>query len=160
MWIINTSSFPLLFSTFLRFSTWQESLSFFNASSIEKLCPSPPGTINHILLCVLSALYLYHCRSIHYILLCLVVYVPLSVIHLWTSWGWAQLSCLCVDFSAHDRWQNPKWRQRSDVIKTPDSTPRIPLSTVTFHNFSKPAFSSDVEDNMTEAQCCCKDEME
>lgn len=49
-----------------------------NASSIAKLCPGTPGTINHITLRVLSALYSYCCSGIDHILMYLVLYMPVS----------------------------------------------------------------------------------
>lgn len=61
------------------YSSWPNS----NASSAVKLCPSPPGIINHVLPCVLSELCSGCYSNMHHILLCLILYVPLSATRLW-----------------------------------------------------------------------------
>lgn len=138
--------------------------------AVAKLCPGAPGTVNHVLLHVLSVLYSYCYRGTDHIWMCLVLYVPFSATRSWASWAWRQFSCLLLDFSAlstlstHSRWLTPKWRLLSDVVRTLSLKPRMPLSSgATFDNspyFSKLAFSSEKENSVRNAQHCCEEEME
>lgn len=85
--------------------------------------------------------------------------------------GLGTISCLVVVFStpgtlsAHSRWPSPNGNDLvMQLSKTPSLKPRKPLSGgVTIDklfNFSKPAFSSDNEDNMTNTPNGYRNEME
>jgi len=133
MWVINTCSFSSsLWYLFAGQNFDLNCLCFYasqsgknstpysrpnsNASSIAKLCPGTPGTINHIPVHVLSALYSYCYSGTDHILMYLVLYMPVSATLLWAFWGWGQFSWVLLDIlalrilSAHGRWPGCKWK--------------------------------------------------
>lgn len=146
---------PVLFSTFLLDKTLTWTVPFFvpaknpihssrpnsNAGIVAKLCLSSPGTVNHVLLHILLALYSWWYNSIYHILLCLVLYLPLSATQLWASWGGDNFMCSCRLLSTqHIAWPSTKWRWFSDMVKTLSLKPSISLSSgVTLGNLISPS---------------------